>query len=129
MVDYVGLHLDEATNDLAFDALGALRTVAGKEAVGQHARQRFMSFVGEWFLDTSAGLPWLPGNRTGFAILGNYDQGPAESVMKAEIRATPGVMELLAFEARITRPSRGLIVDVEIDTVAGPTIVTTGIAA
>ncbi|MDT9694263.1 hypothetical protein Q5762_39210, partial [Streptomyces sp. P9(2023)] len=63
--------------DLYLDANGNLGLVYNAEAVGQHARQRLMTYEGEWFLDKTAGVPWIR------EILGSaYDAVLAESVIK-----------------------------------------------
>ena len=100
-----GLAIDESTNDLFVAAGGNLATVTDAEAVGQHVRQRLQTFIGEFFLDTSCGVPWLD------QILGqNYDPALAESVVKAEILATDGVEEILSFSVSFDRATRGLII-------------------
>lgn len=100
-----GLAIDQGTNDLILASDGNLATVNDAEAVGQHVRQRLQTFLGEWFLDTAAGVPWLTD------ILGrNYDPALAESVVKAEILATDGVEEILSFSVSFDRATRGLLI-------------------
>lgn len=102
----VGLSLKRegtAPADLHLDAQGNLALVYDAEAVGQHARQRLMSYEGEWFLDRSVGVPWIR------EILGGpYDAVLAESVIKAEILNTDGVREITSFSTRFNREVRGL---------------------
>lgn len=91
-MNHVGLAIDPETNDLFLDADGNLAVARKAEAVAQHVRQRLMTFRGEWFLDTSAGVPWLD------QILGKqYDPALAEAVVKAEILDTDGVTEITSF--------------------------------
>ena len=72
-----GLAIDQASNDLYLAADGNLALVNDTLAVGQHVRQRLSTFEGEWFLDTTAGVPWLD------EILGKaYDPALAESVVR-----------------------------------------------
>lgn len=108
-----GLAIDQTTNDLYLTSDGNLATVADAEAVGQHARQRLSTFSGEWFLDTTAGVPWLD------QILGQtYDPALAESVVKAEILNTDGVTEITSFSVAFDRNTRGLIIrSVEVGTI------------
>lgn len=128
--EYVGLWLDPVTHDLALDAAGNLRLARGREAVAQHAEQRIQFFEGEWFLDTSAGMPWLPGNPAGFAIFDRpFNQGAADALVKAEILDTPGMLELTAYEGRVDGTSRGFFVEVEGESVAGPVTITTEIGS
>lgn len=103
MRQHIGLAIDPATNDLFLRPNGELAIVRGAEAVGQHVRQRLKTFSGEWFLDTTAGVPWLD------EILGRgYDPALAEAVVKGEVLDTDGVTEITAFSVRFDRTRRAL---------------------
>lgn len=92
-----------APADLYLDSSGSLAVVRDTEAVGQHVRQRLMTHEGEWFLDRTAGVPWVRD------ILGHgYDPVLAESVLKAEILDTDGVTEITSFSVRFDVEVRGL---------------------
>lgn len=102
MTSRIGIAIDQTTNDLIF-ADGNLVMARDALAVGQHARQRLSTFDGEWFLDTTVGVPWL--NQ----ILGKrYDPALAESVVKASLLATDGVTEITSFSVSFGRATRGL---------------------
>ena len=89
--------------DLYLDEQGNLAMVEDAEAVGQHARQRLMTYEGEWFLDNEVGVPWLTN------VLGlQYDPVLAESVVKAELLDTDGVEEITSFSVRFSRELRNL---------------------
>lgn len=103
MRQHVGLAIDPATNDIYLADDGNLAFVHEAEAVGQHVRQRLKTFEGEWFLDTTAGVPWLTD------ILGNaYDPALAEAVIKAEILETDAVTEITSFSVRFDNHNRSL---------------------
>ena len=108
-MNHFGLSLHPDTNDLHFDN-GNLVIVRGAEAVGQHVRQRLKTFEGEWFLDTTAGVPWLA------QIMGReYDPALAEAVVKAEILDTDAVTEITSFAVGFDRTTRNLqIRDIEV---------------
>ena len=92
-----------APADLYLDDTGNLAVVRDAEAVGQHVRQRLMTYEGEWFLDRTAGVPWVRN------ILGHqYKPVLAESVLKAEILDTDGVTEINSFSVRFDVEVRGL---------------------
>lgn len=92
-----------APADLFLDANSTLAFVYDAEAIGHHARQRLMTFEGEWFLDRFAGVPWLSD------VLGKmYDPVMAEAVVKAELLDTDGVVDLTSFSTRFSRETRGL---------------------
>jgi hypothetical protein len=106
VVERVGLALQRdgsAPADLYLDDTGSLALVHNTEAVGQHARQRLMTFEGEWFLDRQAGVPWIRD-----ILGGQYDPVLAEAVIKAEILDTDGVVDINSFSVRFDRSVRGL---------------------
>lgn len=102
----IGLALNEATNDLFLSSDGNLATVTDAEAVGQHGRQRLQTHAGEWFLDTTCGVPWLS------QILGrSADPALAEAVVKAELLETDGIEEITSFSVSFDQGTRGLIIN------------------
>lgn len=102
---FIGLAIDETTNDLFLAVDKSLAIVRDAEAVGQHGRQRLMTFLGEWFLDTTAGVPWL---RDIFAKA--YDPALAESVVKSVLLETDGVVSIDTFSVSFDRKTRGVII-------------------
>jgi hypothetical protein len=106
----VGLAIDQTTNDLYLEDDGNLALATNAKAVGEHARQRLQTYLGEWFLDTSCGVPWLD------QIFGQaYDSALAESVVKAELLDTDGVTDITSFSVSFDRATRGVIIhDVEV---------------
>ncbi|SHI80463.1 hypothetical protein SAMN02745911_1222 [Aureimonas altamirensis DSM 21988] len=101
MVNRIGLAISGDPADLYLDAVGNLALVQDAEAIGQHARQRLMAHEGEWFLDTTAGVAWIP------QILGAAENLPlAEAVIKAEILDTDGVTTISEFSIRRFPSSR-----------------------
>lgn len=110
---HCGLAIDPDTNDLFLTATGELAIVEGAEACGQHARQRLMTFQGEWFLDNTAGVPWLS------EIMGKqYNPELAEAVVKNEILDTDGVTDISSFSVSFNNEVRNLIIkQIEISTI------------
>lgn len=106
MADFVGLSI-QPHNDLRLDETGSPVLVFDAEAIGEHIRQRLMLWRGEWFLNTDAGVEW-----TRYVLGRPPSELPlAESIIKAEIAATPGVSEILEFSAVYDRASRGLRIE------------------
>lgn len=84
------LKLDVGTWDLVVGE--DLVIIADTDDMIQHLRQRLQTFQGEWFLDLSAGVPWLQ------EILGKVQSiTTVEVVLKEVIQGSPGVAELTAF--------------------------------
>lgn len=103
MREHIGLAIDPNTNDLFLRMNGEVAVVRNAEAVGQHVRQRLKTFEGEWFLDITAGVPWLD------EILGRgYDPALAEAVIKGEVLDTDAVNEITSFSVRFDRQRRAL---------------------
>lgn len=106
IVSRIGLALrpnENGIHDLALTADGNLDIVRDAEAIGQHARQRVMTFQGEWFIDTTCGVPWLD------QIMGRqFDPALSESVIKKELIETDGVTAIEAFSLSFNRTLRGL---------------------
>ena len=117
-MSHFGLAIDQTTNDLFFEADGNLAIVTDAEAVGQHVRQRLMTYSGEWFLDTTCGVPWLT------ELMGRqYDPALAEAVVKAEIVDTNGVTGIEDFSVSFTRDIRRLnIKNISITTIYDETV-------
>lgn len=113
MADFIGLSI-QPHNDLRLDETGSPVLVFDAEAIGEHIRQRLMFWRGEWFLNEDAGVEW-----TKYVLGRPPSELPlAESIIKAEIAATPGVKEILHFDAIYDRLSRGLrIVSCQVATV------------
>lgn len=103
----IGLALrknDKGIADIYFDETGNLAMVRDTEAVGQHARQRLMTYRGEWFLNKDIGVPWLRD------VLGRgYDPALAEATIKAEVLGTDGVTAIRSFSCRFDRTKRELV--------------------
>jgi hypothetical protein len=70
--------------------------LAGKEATYQRLVSRLRLITGEWFLDTTAGVPWLPQDGSDVApILGVKPNLPyVEAVLTDAVLGTDGVDSL-----------------------------------
>jgi hypothetical protein len=76
------------------------------ESVAQRVETRLRTFLGEWFLDTGAGVPWLQGIEGGKPV----DLPFSEAQIKAAIIETDGVLELSSFSLAFDPASRRLSV-------------------
>ncbi|GJD30022.1 hypothetical protein PMNALOAF_1265 [Methylobacterium adhaesivum] len=105
MAAFFGLALDATTHDLFLAPDGNLATVTDNEAIAQHAKQRLLSYRGEWFLDTEAGVPW-------FQEIFVRPHNPAiiDALIKREILDTPGVASLDSFDLEIDERRRSISV-------------------
>lgn len=87
----------------------------GAEAVRQHLQCKLRLFRGEWFLDTTAGVPWFQEvlqKQPSFVVV--------QQVLKDTILSTPGVIGLLKFKFDYEAPSREAFLDFQALTDEGP---------
>lgn len=97
------LALDPITGDLALSGAGGaarLTLVSGADAVAQRIRGRVRLWLGEWFLDTSVGVPYL-------TMLGRKGgERYVEATLRRVIASSPGVAALESFTLTFDAPSR-----------------------
>jgi len=79
--------------------------VNGNEEVQQLLRQRLRTFLGEWFLDLTIGLPYFQE-----ILKKNPNTVAIDAAFKNEILNTPGFLELSTFELDINAAARQLTV-------------------
>lgn len=100
---------------------GAANYASTSESTLQRIRSRLLLLKFEWFLDTSAGVPWFnPGDQGAQVIMG----GPrnlqfAEAQIKTCILGTDGVASLTLFSMSLNSNTRKLTVTAKGTTVDG----------
>lgn len=70
----------------------ALKLTEGIDAIRQHLFEKFRLYLGEYFLDTSVGVPWYQEILVKAPVL-----SVVQERLKATILETPGVLELTRF--------------------------------
>lgn len=112
------LALDPTTGDLLTS--GGLSLVEGVAAVAQRLRGRLGLARGEWFADTSIGVPWVQ------TILGQRgSERIAETILRAAITSCPGVAALESFTLALNTTTRHASVTFRVRTVDGATLAVT----
>lgn len=81
----------DSNNDLVVE-FGRLKTVSNGSEVVQYVRSRLLFYFNEWFLDTTAGVPYFEE-----IFVKPVDLANAESIFKSTIINTPGVNRLIEF--------------------------------
>lgn len=92
----------------------SLSLTHGQNAILQHLTVKFRLFLGEWFLDTSVGVPWFQDiliKRPAFSVV--------HEALKAVILETPGVLELLEFKFDLNAEAREASLDFKARTIDG----------
>jgi hypothetical protein len=87
-------------------------------AVGQAVLTRLWLIQGEWFLDTSAGTPYI-GQIVGRSVA-TYDYA-----IKTRILGTQGVESLAEYSSELNQATRKVTVNATINTIYGVTTIST----
>jgi hypothetical protein len=109
----------DANGDYVFGGSANDFLVNSPEAVAQAVLTRLRLIQGEWFLDTTAGMPWPT------QVIGKYTTGTADAAIRACILGTTGVTEITAYSSSIDSTTRKLTVTATITTLYGPTTIET----
>lgn len=109
------LALHPTTGDLLLTA-GRLTLVEGVDAIAQRLRGRLTLWAGEWFADTSVGVPFL-------SFLGVKGAASvAESTLRRAILTCPGVATLETFTMTVEAATRSAVIAFRARTVDGDVI-------
>jgi len=109
----------DANGDFTLTGNGNDYWINCAQAVAQAIQCNLALFQGEWFLDTSQGMPW----RTG--VLGKFTAPGYDTLIKEQIRQTIGVQSITSYSSSSNPVTRALTVNVTVQSVYGPVTVTT----
>lgn len=84
----IDIAIDPLTNDIASED-GLVKITSSENEVIQRVRTRLRRVAGEWFLQTTAGVPYFNGE-----MLGGKNAQYIIMVIRAEIAETQGVTEI-----------------------------------
>lgn len=93
---------------------GQLVLVSGQEEIRQHLEQRLRTFLNEWFLDLTIGVPYYDE-----VLKKNVNPNTIDSIFIDEILETPGVIRLLDFDLDLDNAMRLLKVNGTVQTTDG----------
>lgn len=112
------LYLDPDTGDIDVDLLGRVRlTQTLREEVGQRLATRLQFFLGEWFLDTSLGIPYYRD-----VLVRTPDLGVIKALFAEAITSDPGVESLVSLDLELDAESRQIRVTFEAVLRSGETL-------
>lgn len=113
------LELDPNTGDLKLTG-GDLTLVQDVAAIRQEAETRMRFFLGEWFLDVTAGIPYFQN-----ILVKSPNLGAIKSILTDEVLATVGVQSLLTMDLNFDAGARVLAVKWSASTDVGELIEST----
>ena len=93
----------DANGDL--DLTSGFQIVSGSNAVAQRLRNAFEFFLGEWFLDTREGIPYLQ-----VIFKKGTELGIVSQIFRAVILRDPEIVTVIDFNMDFNRITRKLIV-------------------
>lgn len=106
--------IDDLTGDIAIKNNNWV-LVEGVEEIAQIIKQNLQTVLGEWYLDTTLGLPWF----TEIFEKGN-SQKNIDNIIINQITLSPGVISLVQYSSDIAdRAAREMAIDFQAYTVDG----------
>jgi len=98
---------------------GLANYATGAEATRQRLTSRLRLILGEWFLDTDAGIPWWQPEDSGVRPImgGRPDFAYTEALVKAAILGTDGIATLRSFSMSFDSSTRRLTIQATVTTV------------
>ena len=101
-------------HDLALSPSGDSCLVDGAQRIAQQIEVTLLAFLGEWFLDTDFGVPYLDK-----VLIKAPQRAQLEAVFRARIADVPGVSAVGRLDLQIDRALRQLRVEFEAETIEG----------
>lgn len=105
----IDLKLD-SQHDLLFKD-GKLVLVSGANLVAQRIKVTLLTFLGEWFMDTTIGVPYLEK-----VLVKPADKAKLENIFRKKILSVQDVKKVNNINTSINRIERHLIVEFEAET-------------
>lgn len=112
------LRMMDANGDMQFGIGQAAFEQNTAAAVGQLVETRLKLWLGEWFADTSDGVPWST------QVLGRGTTPTYDSVIQERILETPGVEAIASYRSALV--NRVLTISATVRTLYGATQISTG---
>lgn len=103
------------TGDMTFGASQLNFLVNSPATVAQVVKTSLLLWLGEWYLDTSVGMPWVQG------VLGKHSLDTADVTVQDYILSVQGVTDISEYVSASIQPERVYSASATIDTAYGPT--------
>lgn len=105
----------DANHDMAFGR-GAANFLSGSASTEQRLRCYLLLILGEYFLDTSRGIPWFQpeGSATRPIMGGPRDLSYVETVIKSGVLQVAGIASIQAFSMSFNGSTRRLLISISV---------------
>lgn len=100
----------DANGDMTWGGNSGNFLINRAEAVVQALQTRLKLWAGEWFLDVTAGVPYLT------QVFGKHTQATADAAIKATILNTNGVTGIASYSSTLDHATRRYAVQASINT-------------
>ena len=110
------IQMDLDTNDLLLLG-GDIQIVRGSDAINQDLQQTLQVWLGEWFLDTTVGIPFKQQ-----ILVKNPNLDVIQATLLDAAQNVPGVSEIDDFQFAYDSTSRSLAVSITVKTTNGQTL-------
>ena len=100
----------DSNGDYLFGHSASNFLVNSPAAVAQLIQTALLLFQGEWFLDTSAGVPWFT------QVAGNNSNTVYDPIIKQAILNVTGVLNIVSYSSSLNTATRVLTITVTVDT-------------
>lgn len=97
----IDIKLDPLTHDVALSKTNDLVLIDGAERIRQQIKVTLLTFFGEWFLDTTFGVPYFE-----VILIKNPRRAEIENVLRQKVRDVPGVSAVPSVEIEIDATTR-----------------------
>ncbi len=102
----IDLALTLDTHDLDLSPSGDAEWIEAAERVGQQIKVTLLTFLGEWFLDITFGVPYIES-----IMVKGPSRSDIEAILRARIADVPGVSSVQKLNVSIDAAARTLAVD------------------
>ena len=97
----IDIYLDPQTHDLDLCPDMELQLTTGAQRIEQQIKITLLTFLGEWFLDTTWGVPYIER-----IMVKTPNRAQIESIIRAKVKGVPGVTAVPVIEVDIEPSTR-----------------------
>lgn len=97
----IDIKLDPLSHDVSLSKTNDLVLIDGAERIRQQIKVTLLTFFGEWFLDTTFGIPYLE-----IILIKNPRRAEIETTLRQKVRDVPGVSAVPSVEIEVDAETR-----------------------